>query len=78
MKKIKLEMETLEIVSFETAPAMREDEGTVLAYATRPNQNTCGGQNTCAETCGVAKTCVQDCYWTVWETCGVTRDAELC
>lgn len=68
MKKIKLEIETLEIVSFDTAPAAREDEGTVLAHATKPNQFTCGAQ-TCANTCAFQNTCIEDCYLTVYQTC---------
>lgn len=45
MKKLKLEIDTLRVESYEASQAPLEDEGTVQGYAslTRLGQQTCGG-----------------------------------
>ncbi len=70
MKKVKLRIESLEIESFDTALPARHEEGTVLGFATKPHQNTCGGQDTCANTCGWVNTCmVADCGPSLEQSC---------
>lgn len=61
MKKISLNLDALEIESFETAAVVRGEEGTVFAHAPKPRPSD---EGTCFQA-----TCVQDCYWTIWETC---------
>lgn len=58
MKKLKLEIDSLEIESFSTA-AGQEPAGTVEAHATR-NQNTCGA------------TCDASCFGSCDHTCDYT------
>ena len=45
MKKLKLEIDTLRVESYEASQELLEDEGTVQGYAslTRLGQQTCGG-----------------------------------
>lgn len=91
MKKIKLEIETLEIVSFETTPAAA-NEGTVIAHDSLADYATCataqydytcvGFQATClaagtnGATCVAGFTCPATCGWA--QTCATCAPRETC
>lgn len=66
MKKLKLDVDSLRVESYEPSRATEAGEGTVQGYAslTRPGQQTCGGiscdyvcityyDNTCRNVCAV-------------------------
>ncbi len=75
MKKITLDLDALEVESFETTPAGADEEaGTVFGYYSCPGITcayTCGA--TCAESCGQPfTTCscpVRECVETLGGTC---------
>ncbi|WP_420129070.1 hypothetical protein [Longimicrobium sp.] len=81
MRKVKLDLDTLDVESFTTSGA-EKDSGTVLGHAslacTGENGNTCGGGNSChgGYTCDGAATCN---YRTCDTVCGtyycVTADS---
>ncbi len=77
MKKITLDLDALEVESFETTPAGdNEEAGTVFGYGSCPSCPTCGAYTcdaTCAESCGQPfTTCscpVRECVETLGGTC---------
>ncbi len=68
MEKIERAPDALEITSFETAPLVQGEEGTVFAHGS----NEAPAEGTCQQ-----ETCVQDCYWTIWQSCGCTAWADV-
>jgi hypothetical protein len=65
MKKIKLRLDDLHVDTFQTAPTHRET-GTVFGRVySQPYQESCNGDDTCANTCGPACVSLNTCdYFT--------------
>ena len=77
MRKLKLQVEDLEVVSFETNRTL-DERGTVAGYKTLPpTEMTCEGQASCDvnyPTCNNGDTCYNSC-----DGCGSYRtDCALC
>jgi hypothetical protein len=74
MRKVKLQLESLAVESFDTSPPEPE-EGTVAAHQVWLTAGTCavscGGS--CFQTgCSCYNTCIQTCPDTCWASCGGT------
>lgn len=83
MKKITLDLDDLQVESFETAPESGDGRGTVFGYAPTVfgTCNCTAGSLTCdtCTACNGGFTCEGTCE-TCWATCGVaqTGDGDSC
>ena len=80
MRKVKLQLESLAVESFDTSPP-EPAEGTVAAHQVWLTDatclNSCGGS--CFLTCGTCyNTCFQSCPNTCWISCGGTCREYTC
>jgi hypothetical protein len=79
MRKVKLQLESLAVESFDTRPP-EPPEGTVAAHQVWLTDGTC--LNTCGScflTCGTCyDTCAQTCPNTCWASCGGTCVENTC
>ncbi len=76
MKKLKLDLDQLEVQSFETTKQQDQGRGTVYGHGVL----TCGctqGEETCAASCQSCQATCIECAYTVFHTC-LTACGETC